>query len=95
MSEQDKELQERINEIEEALRPVIKNKQYLLGEINSLRHIIQDALGSIEELLCHFDLTEQELLTFDNNSEIFKEYLESLQEKVSRKGMTDEREQVL
>lgn len=85
MSEQDKDLQERINEIEEVLRPGMKSKQYLLGEINSLRHIIQDALGSIEELLYHFHLTEQELLAFDNNSEIFKEYLETLQMKLQNK----------
>lgn len=83
--ERDKELQERINEIEEALRPGMKSKQYLLGEINSLRHIIQDALGSIEELLCHFQLTDQDFKVFDNNSEIFKEYLETLQMKLQNK----------
>ena len=92
MSEQDKELQERINEIEEALRPGMKSKQYLLGEINSLRHIIQDALGSIEELLSHFQLTDQDFEVFDNNCCTFCGYLESLQEKVNREKMTDEKE---
>ena len=82
--DKNKELQERIDNIEKALRPGMKNKQYLLGEINSLRHVIGQALGSIEEVLYHFHLTEQEFLIFDNNCEIFNEYLEGLQEKVSK-----------
>ena len=90
--EQDKELQERINRIEEALRPGMKSKQYLLGEINSLRHVIGQALGSIEELLYHFHLTDQDFDVFNNNCCTFCGYLEGLQEKVSREGMTDERE---